>query len=240
MPAGAGAVAARRAARPRLDRPGRRRAGAAALGEQPREPDRSARRPRRGGATGGGPTSVPVFSDECYVEFTWDGPRPHDPRIGPRRRRGGPLVVEAVEPGRRARRVLRRRRRAGRLPPGGAQARRHDGAGPRTGGGGRGARRRRARRGAARALPGPPRAPRVGAVGLVGRHRAAARRRVLSVDSRSTTGGPTPSGWPATGERSSAPGEFYGPDGARFVRVAVVQPDDRIQLVADRLAAVRG
>ncbi len=33
-----------------------------------------------------------------------------------------------------------------------------------------------------------------------------------------------------------SPGEFYGPDGARFVRVAVVQPDDRIQLVADRLA----
>jgi succinyldiaminopimelate transaminase len=34
-----------------------------------------------------------------------------------------------------------------------------------------------------------------------------------------------------------SPGEFYGPDGAPFVRVAVVQPDDRIQLVADRLAA---
>ncbi len=34
-----------------------------------------------------------------------------------------------------------------------------------------------------------------------------------------------------------SPGEFYGPDGAGFVRVAVVQPDDRIQLVADRLAA---
>ncbi len=34
-----------------------------------------------------------------------------------------------------------------------------------------------------------------------------------------------------------SPGEFYGPGGARFVRVAVVQPDDRIQLVADRLAA---
>jgi succinyldiaminopimelate transaminase len=36
-----------------------------------------------------------------------------------------------------------------------------------------------------------------------------------------------------------SPGEFYGPDGARFVRVAVVQPDDRVQLVADRLAAAR-
>ena len=32
-----------------------------------------------------------------------------------------------------------------------------------------------------------------------------------------------------------SPGEFYGPAGARHVRVAVVQPDDRLQLVADRL-----
>jgi aspartate/methionine/tyrosine aminotransferase len=33
-----------------------------------------------------------------------------------------------------------------------------------------------------------------------------------------------------------SPGEFYGDDGAAFVRVAVVQPTERIQLVADRLA----
>ena len=32
-----------------------------------------------------------------------------------------------------------------------------------------------------------------------------------------------------------SPGEFYGQDGTGFVRVAVVQPDQRIQLVADRL-----
>lgn len=31
------------------------------------------------------------------------------------------------------------------------------------------------------------------------------------------------------------PGEFYGPGGAGFVRVAAVQPDDRIELVATRL-----
>jgi succinyldiaminopimelate transaminase len=36
-----------------------------------------------------------------------------------------------------------------------------------------------------------------------------------------------------------SPGEFYGPDGASFVRVAVVQPDDRIQLVAERLSSAR-
>jgi succinyldiaminopimelate transaminase len=34
-----------------------------------------------------------------------------------------------------------------------------------------------------------------------------------------------------------SPGEFYGPDGSRFVRVAVVQPDEQIDLVAERLAA---
>jgi aspartate/methionine/tyrosine aminotransferase len=33
-----------------------------------------------------------------------------------------------------------------------------------------------------------------------------------------------------------SPGEFYGPAGEPFVRIAVVQPDDRLALVADRLA----
>jgi aspartate/methionine/tyrosine aminotransferase len=32
-----------------------------------------------------------------------------------------------------------------------------------------------------------------------------------------------------------SPGEFYGPASARFIRVAVVQPDHAIELVADRL-----
>jgi aspartate/methionine/tyrosine aminotransferase len=34
-----------------------------------------------------------------------------------------------------------------------------------------------------------------------------------------------------------SPGEFYGADGTNFVRVAVVQPDERIDLVARRLAS---
>ncbi len=34
-----------------------------------------------------------------------------------------------------------------------------------------------------------------------------------------------------------SPGEFYGPSGAAFVRVAVVQPDERLALVARRLSA---
>lgn len=32
-----------------------------------------------------------------------------------------------------------------------------------------------------------------------------------------------------------SPGDFYGRDGAEYVRVAVVQPDERIELVAERL-----
>ena len=35
----------------------------------------------------------------------------------------------------------------------------------------------------------------------------------------------------------ASPGELYGEAGAGFVRVAVVQPDERIALVASRLAA---
>jgi aspartate/methionine/tyrosine aminotransferase len=32
-----------------------------------------------------------------------------------------------------------------------------------------------------------------------------------------------------------SPGEFYGPAGSGHVRIAVVQPDDRIELIAQRL-----
>jgi aspartate/methionine/tyrosine aminotransferase len=34
-----------------------------------------------------------------------------------------------------------------------------------------------------------------------------------------------------------SPGELYGPAGAGHIRVAVVQPEERIALVAERLAA---
>ena len=33
-----------------------------------------------------------------------------------------------------------------------------------------------------------------------------------------------------------SPGDFYGPQGARYVRVAVVQPDARIAMLAERLS----
>jgi aspartate/methionine/tyrosine aminotransferase len=50
-------------------------------------------------------------------------------------------------------------------------------------------------------------------------------------------------GWALTEELARvagilvSPGEFYGPGGANFVRIAVVQPTERLQLVADRLLA---
>jgi succinyldiaminopimelate transaminase len=54
---------------------------------------------------------------------------------------------------------------------------------------------------------------------------------------------PVEDGWQFTerlaieGGAIVSPGEFYGVDGTNFVRVAVVQPDDKIELVARRLAA---
>jgi succinyldiaminopimelate transaminase len=41
----------------------------------------------------------------------------------------------------------------------------------------------------------------------------------------------------AEGGAIVSPGEFYGPDGVGHVRIAVVQPDDRLELVARRLGA---
>ena len=64
-------------------------------------------------------------------------------------------------------------------------------------------------------------------------------RRVLPVGPgpRRRRVGAWPAGWPSDGGVLVSPGEFYGPAGAGHVRVAVVQPDDRIALVADRLRA---
>ena len=51
---------------------------------------------------------VPLFSDECYAEFTWDGPPRSVLQHGSGRRRRRPLALQALEPGRRAGGVLRR------------------------------------------------------------------------------------------------------------------------------------
>ncbi len=34
-----------------------------------------------------------------------------------------------------------------------------------------------------------------------------------------------------------SPGDFYGPGGVGYVRIAMIQPDDRLELVAERFAA---
>ena len=70
----------------------------------------------------------------------------------------------------------------------------------------------------------------------------------VGVDAPSPAGGfylwaPAPDGdaWgftdrlAAEGGALVSPGEFYGAPGAAYVRVALVQPDDRIELVAQRL-----
>ena len=62
----------------------------------------------------------------------------------------------------------------------------------------------------------------------------------LWVPAPAATPGPSPSVWPTEGGALVSPGEFYGEAGAGHVRVAVVQPDDRLALVGERLAALRG
>jgi aspartate/methionine/tyrosine aminotransferase len=54
---------------------------------------------------------------------------------------------------------------------------------------------------------------------------------------------PDGDGWTLTKELASrigvivSPGEFYGPAAAGFVRIAAVQPDAQIELLAGRAAA---
>ena len=123
------------------------------------------------------------------------------------------------------RRVWEVRRHLGLLVPG-----------PGAGGDGRGAGRRRARRGPAGALPGPPRP--------AGRGRAGGRCR------GSTTPRPglylwvtrdedcwTTIDWLAGLGIVAAPGSFYGPAGARHVRMALTATDERIATAVERLTS---
>ncbi len=180
---------------------------------------------------------VPVLSDECYVEFTWDGP----PRTILEHGTDGVLAVHSLSKrsnlaGARAgfyagdpdlvRYLAEVRKHAGFMVPGPVQA-----AAVAAWGDDAHVDEQR------RAVPAPPRRH-----GDRARARPASTRR--SPPARSTCGrrrptatrGRWPGGSPRTAARSCRPGEFYGPDGAGFVRVAVVQPDDRIALVAERLA----
>ena len=179
---------------------------------------------------------VPVFSDECYVEFTWDGPARTILEHG----LDGVVAVHSLS---------KRSNLAGvrvgfyagdaelvALPAGGAQARRDDGARSGAGGRGRRPRRRRPRRAPARRYR---RRLELAAEALGG---------WAGIDIALPAGGfylwfDAGDGWEFAerlardGGALVSPGEFYGPGCASYVRVAVVQPDDRIELMAARLRA---
>ena len=181
---------------------------------------------------------VPVFSDECYVEFTWTT--------------RGRTILESGVDGVVAVHSLSKRSNLAGLRVGFyagdaelvsylQEIRKHVGM----------------------MVPGPAQAAAIAALDdddhvEVQRERYRSRLDVLAAVLSEWSGEPVPlphgafylwipvgDGWDYA-ERLArdagalvSPGEFYGPCGASFVRVAVVQPDERVQLVADRLAAAR-
>ena len=180
---------------------------------------------------------VPVFSDECYVEFTWDGPPRTILEHGPE----GVLAVHSLS---------KRSNLAGVR------------AGCYAGDPGLVAYLAEVRKHAGFMVPGPVQAAAVTAWGddaHVDAQRAVYRARLESlaaalagagVDAPLPAGAfylwaPAPDGDAWTLARRLAtdggvlvsPGDFYGTLGAGHVRLAAVQPDDRIALVAERLAA---
>ena len=180
---------------------------------------------------------VPVLSDECYVEFTWDGPRRTILEHGT----DGLLAVHSL-----SKRSNLAGTRAG-FYAGDADLVRY---------------LSELRKHAGFMVPGPVQAAAIAAWGddaHVEEQRARYARRLdavraalalVGVEAPAPQGAfylwaPAPDGdaWALTHRLAEqggvlvSPGEFYGPLGAGHVRVAVVQPDDRIALVADRLAA---
>ena len=179
---------------------------------------------------------VPVLSDECYVEFTWDGA----PRTILEHGTSGVIAVHSL-------------------------SKRSNLAGVRVGFYAGDAELvgylREVRKHAGFMVPGPLQSAAVVAFGDdthvdEQRERYLHRlqlmreilRRGLDVDVDLPDGAfylwvPAPGGdaWALTKRLASeagalvSPGEFYGPNAADHVRVAVVQPDDRIELVGQRL-----
>src|SRR5690606_1041049 len=193
-----------------------------------------------GAAAWGRARGVPVLSDECYIEFTWDGP-------------GRTILAEGSE-GVLALHSLSKRSnlagaRVGFYAGDGelvhylAEVRKHAGF----------------------MVPGPVQAAAVAAFAddtHVEEQRTRYLRRLERlVDALGAADIPcqlppatfylwvaAPDGdaWALTARLAAeagaivSPGEFYGPAGSGHVRIAAVQPDDRIDLVADRLAGRRG
>lgn len=177
---------------------------------------------------------VPVFSDECYLEFTWSGP----PRTILEHGTQGVVAVHSLS---------KRSNLAGVRV--GFYAGDPDLVGY----------LREVRKHAGMMVPGPAQAAAVAALDddvHVDEQRERYRSRLeLLADVIGAWSGievplpagafylwiPVDDGWEFTarlardGGALVSPGEFYGPDGAGFVRVAVVQPDEMIDLVASRL-----
>jgi aspartate/methionine/tyrosine aminotransferase len=183
---------------------------------------------------------VPVLSDECYIEFTWEGPGRTIVAVGTE----GVLAVHSL-----SKRSNLAGARAG-FYAGDAELVHY---------------LSELRKHAGFMVPGPVQEAAVAAFGddaHVDEQRARYRRRLdlmaaalatLGVDCPRPAGAfylwaPAPGGdaWGLAGRLAAeggavvSPGEFYGPAGEGHVRIAVVQPDDRLELVAQRLGAGAG
>ena len=183
---------------------------------------------------------VLVFSDECYLELGWEAepvsvlhPDVCGGYVRGHRRR--PLALQALQPRRLPRGLHRRRRGRPRRAAADPQARRDDDARPGPGGHRRGARRRR------RTSPSSGPGTRTGA-----RHCATAleahgfriEHSEASLYLWATRDEPC---WDTVAHLAElgilvAPGDFYGPAGDRFVRVAFTATDERVEAAVKRLS----
>jgi len=182
---------------------------------------------------------IPVFSDECYAEFTWAGP----PRSILEHGTEGVVAVHSLSKrsnlaGIRIGFYAGDRHLVGFL----TEVRRHAGlmaAGP-------------VQAGAAAALADDDHVEAQRARYLERLEFLAVTLAAAGCPAPLPAGGfylwvpvppPLADGWALTEELARAagllvsPGDFYGPDAGRFVRVAAVQPMDRLALAAERLAA---
>ncbi len=180
--------------------------------------------------------AVPVCSDECYIEFTWDGP--------------GRSILEHGNEGVLALHSLSKRSNLA-----GVRAGIYAGDADLVG------YLREVRKHAGFMVPGPVQAAaavafaddvHVDAQREVYRRRLDRLRQVLSaglgLEAPMPQGGfylwlaaPDGDGWSLAATLAQkagilgSPGDTFGPDGAGHVRLALVQPDDRLELIATRL-----
>ena len=213
--------------------------GALALGQLAGQPLGGAHGPRRGGRLGRA-HGVPVFSDECYTEFTWLGP----PRS---------ILQHGVDRVVAVHSLSKRSNLAGvragffagdpELVDYLRRVRQHAGLMVAGTGPGRGRRRLCRRR-----CTSPTSATRYAErLSFMATRLSASGCPVALPEGAFYLWVPVPDAWGdalghgrrprATAGMLVSPGELYGPPGLRFVRVAMVQPMVRLRLVAERLAA---